>query len=479
VSTPETGHKKQPIGIAAFDTLRAEDEDWLLACFIPPNDFELMAGNRSIVVFGESGSGKTALRRALVQRLQYKGKPTHLIVEWHPAPLEPGASADLSAVRQQANQVFAMCATALVNQPMLGTTDWHSIPTTARTTIAWFIRTFAPSNLETHWGEPQDGENVAPTTLLQTITNSSEAAPFPPTPEYIAIELVKALKPLGLEGIWVIADGLEGWAEAEPERLSAGLSNFLSTLMLFERSNFVYKLFVPQNLESLLSASTGLGRRRLDSYYLQWDTSALQSLVERRLALATGIEGFTLARLCDTPATPKRVRGKKTPERKLNLLEWLQAAGGTNPREWLDQIRPLAQYYLEHHLTRPIAEATWRELRRRRPPRFYFDPSKNQIIVGGRQVSLDQVPVKAYAMLRYLVQQGNRVVSKSELYFRGYQGLDKIPNRNEKGFQELVEYEGLIDTNLWRLRQALEPEPSDPVILVTVKGHGVQLNARW
>jgi hypothetical protein len=479
VSTPETGHKKQPIGIAAFDTLRAEDEDWLLACFIPPNDFELMAGNRSIVVFGESGSGKTALRRALVQRLQYKGKPTHLIVEWRPMPLEQGASSDLSIVRHHLNQIFDLGALALINHLVQYPNDWDTIPAWARTTIAWFVRTFIQGDPNTRLSEWLETESPTVARILQMLLNHrGEVLSATASPNYIAAELIKALKPMGLTGIWVVMDGLEAWAEAEPERLSTELVNFLSALTLFEQTNVVYKLFLPQRLQAALSTASGLIRRRLDSYHLQWDVSSLRMLVERRLALATGIEGFTLSHLCQDPPAARTEKDKKE-KRRLSLFEWLCATGGTNPREWLDQVRPLVQHYLTNHLTQAIDWETWRQLRLEHPPRLYFDASRNLVIVGGRQVPLEQVPAKAYAMLRYLVEHGNQVVSKSELYFRGYQGFDRTPRQGEKGFQEPAEYEGLIDTNLYRLRQALEPEPFDPVLLVTVKGHGVQLKLRW
>lgn len=469
---------RAPLGLAAFDTLRAEDEEWLLDCFVPPANFERMAGERSIIVFGDAGAGKTALCRALVQRVQGNGKPTRLIVEWQIAPAEVNTPSGWATLRDQIHRVFDACALALVNHLTQYSDDWSNAPLWAQTTIAWFIRTFTQGDPQTRLARWLTEENSSATAIVQEILrHSGEVLQSSASPDYIVAELVKALKPLGLDGIWIVVDGLERWAITE-EHLCADLVNFLSALMLFERANLVFKFFVPQHLESRLSIATGVQRRRLDSYRLQWDVSTLQTLVERRLTLATGIEGFTLSHLCATPA-PKKTRSKKTPEKRLTLLEWLEAAGGTNPREWLDQVRPLVQYYLEHRLTKPIDESTWRELRHKHPPRLYFDDSKKQIIVGGRPIPLEQIPAQAYEMLRYLAKHSNQVVSKADLFFRWYVGLDRVPHEGEKEFRKPIEYEGLIDTNLWRLRQALEPDPTDPVLLVTLKGHGVKLNARW
>lgn len=479
MSTLPNKSTRAPLGLAAFDTLRAEDEEWLLDCFVPPADFERMAGERSIIVFGDTGAGKTALCRALVQRVQGNRKPTRLMVEWQIAPAEVNAPSGLATLRDQIHRVFDACALALVNHLMRYPDDWFKVPLWARTTIAWFIRSFIQGDPNTRLARWFTGENTSSTILQTILEHSGEVLQPSAPPDYIAAELVKALKPLGLDGIWIVVDGLERWAITEDEEhLCADLANFLSTLMLFERANLVYKFFVPQHLESRLSIATGVQRRRLDSYRLQWDVSALQMMTERRLALATGIKGFTLAHLCATPA-PKKTRSKKTPQKQLTLLDWLQVAGGTNPREWLDQVRPLVQYYLEHRLTKPIDEDTWRKLRHEYPPRLYFDASKKQIIVGGRSVPLEQIPAQAYDMLRYLIEHSKQVVSKADLYYRTYLGLDRVPRRGEKEFREPIEYEGLIDTNLWRLRQALEPDPTDPVLLVTLKGHGVKLNVRW
>lgn len=469
---------RPPIGLAAFDTLRAEDEEWLFDCFVPPADFERMAGERSIIVFGEAGAGKTALYRALVQRVQCVGKPTRLIVECQVAPVEIGASTGLMTLRDHIYRVFDACALALVNHLTQYPEGWSHAPTWARTTMAWFIRTFTQGDVKTRLARWFTGENSSATAILQTILeHSGEVLQPTASPDYIAAELVKALKPFGLEGIWIMVDGLEKW-QVNAERLGADLAHFLSALMLFARTHWTYKFFVPQHLESALSTATGIQRRRLDSYHLQWDVPSLQRLIEHRLALATGISGFTLSHLCATPA-PKKTRSKKVPQKQLTLLDWLQAAGGTNPREWLDQVRPLVQYYLEHHLTQPLDEATWRQLRHAHPPRLYFDASKKQIIVGGRSVPLEQIPAQAYEMLCYLIEHSNQLVSKADLFFRWYQGLDRVPRKGEKEFREPIEYEGLIDTNLWRIRQALEPDPTDPVLLVTIKGHGVRLNVRW
>ena len=70
------------------------------------------------------------------------------------------------------------------------------------------------------------------------------------------------------------------------------------------------------------------------------------------------------------------------------------------------------------------------------------------------------------------------MVSKKELYFRVFRGLDRVPGPGDSEY-EAPHYVGLIDTNLWRLRQVIEPDPRKPVLLITRRGRGVTLRVRW
>ena len=467
MNTPTESWQHEPLGLTVFDSLRAEDEPWLDECFVPPPGADQVTGDGSSLIFGVPGSGKTALYRHLLKRsLGPDGKPRRLIVPWRPAPGSQTLSGGLRAVRAQVAEILDACVTALLAHLSRDPDRLQAIPPLAQETLAWFVQ-------RRYRGEtiPSLPRSVKETDAEEPLLRNLLETPVPDvlypdaSPDQMAAELIGAIAPLGLEGIWVMVDGLETWAELAYEELVTGLKAFLSTLPLFERTNFSYKLFVPTRLEPALAGVSAVVRRRVTAYYLRWDLPSLKRLVEQRLALATGQNDLTLERLCRSP----------------KLLPWLEKVGPDSPREWLDQVKPLVAHYLSNQMDEPVSEETWQELRREYPPRLHVDEVSKRVLVGARQISLKSVPPKAYDILRYLYQQpGGRVVSKAELYFLAYLGLDHLPRApGDEGYEAPKEYEGVIDTNLWRLRKAIEPDPSDPVLLVTVRGHGVRLNVRW
>jgi hypothetical protein len=466
VNTPVETPRQESLGLSVFSSLRAEDEPWLSACFVPPPEFERVTAQQSIVAFGAPGSGKTALFQELQTRSrQANGKPVRLLVNWRPPPLPPDMQPNLVWVKRQTDHILDACAYALGHHLHGNPDDYGGAPVWARTRLVWFIHRFTQPDPALRLGPLAEGSSEGATLIRQILATPVRDVLYEDaTPDQIVAELVSALKTLGLDDVWVMSDGLEGWAEADPDRLARSLSAFLSTLPLFERSGLVYKLCVPANLEPALSHASGLIRRRVDSIHIQWNTDELRQLVERRLALATGQKMFDLGQLCDAPGFPG----------------WLERVGGASPREWLDQVTPLVRCYLEESRSGPIDETAWKQLRSEHPPRLYLDDVSRTVIVGGREIGLESLPATAYEMLCYLYQRGGQVVTKAELYFLVCRGLAKVPRSPaDEHYEGRKVYEGLVDTTLWRLRAAIEPEPSDPVLLVTERGHGVVLQVRW
>ncbi len=449
----------KPNPLDLFRTLRAEEEgDWLAESFVAPEDFERMVGERSIVVFGKPGAGKSALCR-MVER---KGRESRrLPVRW--SPLEAALlSTEGPALPAQLSEVFDACGLAILEHLSRSPT-LDDVPAWAMQMLRWFIHHFIRGYLYARAGHLLHPESRLP--QPSAVLLAPPKKDLLPADDYplILAELSKALRAAGLEGIWVLVD-IGGIGGKEEAGLLDSLRRLLSALPLFEKGGFSWKFFLPSHLEARLIELSGLERRRLDCFRLEWEAPALRRMVEGRLALAAGDVPLRLEDLCSAP----------------DWLPWLEKVGGTIPREWLDQVRPILEHYLLRSGCRPLDEATWRTLRRHHPPRLHLDETEEVLRVGGWEIPLSEIPGQALNLLRYLYAHANRTVSRPELYFRACKGKDRIPRvPDDEGYEDPVNYRSLLDTTIWRLRQAIEPDPADPVLLRTVWGQGVRLEVRW
>lgn len=446
-----------------FDWPYAENEEHLSLCFLPPREFNHIRGDSSILVFGESGSGKTALIKALQQEsFDDQGKPKRLLVKWRPSPSGDENLNSAYISRRLVLNLLDTCAIALTTHLTKHPQDSNDTPDWALNRLFWFIRYAIQGDLETRLG-PILSTDTQAKTLLQSIQNKSlDNMFYEPSPEQTIAEVLIGIKEIGLNGIWVIEDGFEGWAEVDPDSLNRHLKSFLSALVLFEQSGLKFKFVLPANLESQVKKARGATSRRLISFRLEWDSHLLQQVAEKRLALTFNRETFSISDLCSASG----------------FLNWMERTSNT-PRQWLEQLKPLVDYYIKHQLKKPIDENTWKKLRFEKLPELWIDESRHSMKVGGREIALDEISPQEYSVLHHLYQHTGEVVGKDGLYFLGYLGLSYIPvELDDKNYASPSEYTGLIDTIIYRLRQAIEPDPSNPILLQTVRGHGIKLASR-
>lgn len=436
-TSPQPNDHK-PLALAAF-ALRAEDEPWLDACFVPPQDFDLILGARSALVFGEPGSGKTALYRMLLRRLRPPDrKPNRLIVEWRPGPLLPNTPADSPIAEVMLDRVLAACVIELSRHITRWPAELQNVPDDVLNTLAWFAQRYVAS-----------GSVSGPLARPAHDDFLDQAAP-----QYRIAELVKALGEIGLAGVCVFVgpDELGAFEVVQP-----GLRALLSSLNLFEQPRFVYKLVLPAELGCHLLTVSGVERRRLQVFELRWLEHELTEIVERRLALASGGKAQRLSDVCED----------------VQWTEWLVQYGGNIPRGWLEQARPLVAHYLAQG--RPLTTQEWAKIRQHRPPRLSLDLKTGRVTIGQRELpNLGQAEM---ALLRYLYEHRDRVCTRDELYHKAY-----VPVMSPKlvGQRALPkEYEGVLDTTLWRLREAIEPDPRRPVYVITRRREGVILENAW
>lgn len=87
--------------------------------------------------------------------------------------------------------------------------------------------------------------------------------------------------------------------------------------------------------------------------------------------------------------------------------------------------------------------------------RFVIDFNAMQLLVEGKPVKLTQLEFK---LLSYLVKNENRVIPKQELF--------------ENVWEDKFTGDGTLNVHIRKIREAIEPEPGNPVYITTVWGGG-------
>ncbi len=453
----------QSLGLQALDILRSEEEPWLLDVFEAPSEFDLICGPRSAIVFGEPGSGKTAICRVLTALSETpEGKRNRLLVEWRPQPPKATTTVDSALVEEQLREILDACAfqllTYLAQHPALfyASLEW------VQDSLVWFIRTYTRGDLKIRTGPlyrevGEKGHSLLSELLARPVHIVLEGDVGP---EYVIRELLKALEELNLNSVWILVDNLDVWSEAAPEPLSQGLTAFLSALALFEQSGFAYKIFLPSTLERYLAGVSGITRRRISIHNLHWTTVKLTQLLLRRLHLATGVELTTLTQICTDP----------------ELIVWLERCGGNTPAGWLEYARPLVAAYLDRQRnghTDPINEAEWLEIRRRNPPKLSLDRTTQRVRVGERISK--ELTEQQFALFEYLYKNAGETCTRSQLHYLADLKLPSEPRPGDDLYEAPKDYSGQLETAIWRLRDAIEPAPQHPFFIITVKGKGYRL----
>jgi hypothetical protein len=449
------------LGMAVFDKLKAEHEPWLMECFVPPPAFNFMAGGRCIAVFGDAGSGKSALARSLAEQAY----TSRLVAMWHPAPTA-GLPNPWQDSRSQFEEVLTVVALSLVRRLVEDPSRYQEAPQWVQSTLRWFTRRCLPtqeSALHMLLGADLYEQDKAFMQELVIQDSPQVASRDAPVTQVVTL-LVQALQQVGLDGVWIIADGLEAEWVTSPGDVERSVRAFLSTVPLLEQRACIFKMMMPIELRELVLESESCKKNYLDVYDLTWSYPAadetdenlqkavtlLRKIAEQRLAVASGSESFPIDELCGDPG----------------LVRWLYRIGGDSPFGWLKTLRPVAAEYFQQPSgrRRPLSPADWKEIRRHQQVSVRLD-SDESIVVGWRKIhGLGDTERK---VLEYLIEQHGRAVSREELYRVLFpaQRLSLSP----------AELRGPVDTALWRLRRAIEPIPGEQHIISTQRNQGVRL----
>jgi hypothetical protein len=443
------------LGANVFHDLRSEFEaGWLKHAFISPNDFREMCGNRSMIVLGESGTGKTAIRLMLMEDAQQDENCLCTTLKLSPLRLVN----DSHLLSQFTEQLFDTIAYDLVVH--FGANPQMTLrePKWAFETLRWFVQSYMIGERDIRLGAARSRMSPEGISYIDDLIGLNAPKVLPENSPYplVISHLLEALQSVGILRVWVVVDGFETWIRAERASLDAALGQFLATLGFFEDPRCAFKIFVPNTLREVVTHTNAVLRRRLDTYELKWSPEQLIAIAEKRLSLATGDETFTLKCIIESE----------------HFIEWLKKYGGDNPRGWLELLDPIIRHYLKRQPNKPFSTEDWTSFLSNHPPLLRIDDTTKQAYLGHYAVEHDnkRMSGKPLEILTYLYANRHRPCSKEELFFYVLENKQNIPERGEKEFREQKEYEGRIDNLIYRIRQYVEPDPGKPIYILTDSG---------
>ncbi|MFZ5885624.1 MAG: winged helix-turn-helix domain-containing protein [Chloroflexota bacterium] len=442
-----------PSAESLFKTLKAENEPWLGDVFVSLPAFERLREDVSTILYGEAGSGKTAMRLALTKEQRER----IFNALWTPEPILETITSGTALAQQAMKQALSACAESLVlegNLPQrLGESSSH-----IASALQWFLQNYLPFNAILYI---QDQANRLPQDDLQWYLKLLEQ-PLPAVvkegasfKDQIRL-LLMILRAAKYERLWLTIDGIERWTpRGVGDQVEALLEAVLSTLVFFDLKEVSFKFFAPLSFKGALHKTSGVERYRSIETDLTWSVEALREMLEKRLACALSSKKASLASLSDGD----------------EFLNWLKEYGGSSPRAWLGFTAPLVMEYQKRG--KRLTSDQTREFILQHPAPLRLHRERREIWLGEKRIT--DCSTLEFRVLEYLSAHPGKITSLEELYYYAYKELNEVPDKGAPVWTHPKTWRGAMDNVLMRIRQKIEPDPKNPLYLVTHHGKGVEL----
>jgi hypothetical protein len=437
-----------------FSTLKAENEPWLGDVYVSLPVFERLKEEHSTILYGEAGSGKTAMRLALTRQA---GEKTFTVL-WTPEPILEETATGTILARQAMKQALRACMEGLIleaNLPQrLGEPSSH-----ISSALQWFLQNYLPFNAVLYIQDLADHLSQDDMQWYQKLLEQPPPSDIKEQTSSLNNQLrllLAILRAAKYEQLWLTIDGLERWTTRQArEQVEALLEAVLSTLVFFELKNVAFKFFVPAPLKSILHKTSGTERYRSIEIDLAWLVDTLSAMLEKRLVYALSSKKASLDSLCD---------GEK-------FIDWLKEYGGTSPRAWLEFTAPLVMEYQKRG--KRLTSIQTREFILQHPAPLRIHRERREIWLGEKRIT--SCSTLEFRVLEYLSTRSGKIAPLEELYYYAYKELNTVPDKGDSAWAHPKTWRGAMDNVLLRIRQKIEPDPKYPLYLVTHHGKGVEL----
>lgn len=413
-----------------------QNERWWAECYIPsPADVTLRGLARSVVVAGESGSGKSTALQAFE-----KQEMDRWLIFRYPIERWPGEPFAWAGGRQHLGQLMACAAMTLKDFLALQPDQIGRLSVTKLEFLRWLIEKYTSIRTFQRWADDLDQpallklldqpfEDIYPTdTNLADVQGQIE-------------ELVMLSRRLGLAGVVALVDINQ--EEVANESTLEKVAQLFSWLTPLQFEGFAIKAALPESVvekTKLVERSRG----RISFVSLRWSIEACHELSNHHLQAATENKVKELSELAS--------------QQLLASLESkiVAAHGDPQPQAWLRLTRMLLEAYLKQK--QPLDLAQYKELLQIYFTTYVplkFDRVRRGVWRGVEFIPLDEQP---FSFLEVLWQH------------RGGQYA------NETLLHKVASTQANLNTLANRLRKKIEPAPDHPVYLLNTRSQGYMLD---
>ncbi|MEZ4676334.1 MAG: hypothetical protein R2932_19090 [Caldilineaceae bacterium] len=213
--------KMTNLTIPVFDQLYAEHEAlWLADAFVTTEALARIANMRSVIVSGDQGAGKSALAHMLIHQTSESVDQTIWIVPWQPVYVSD-TSQRTSAAQKYVEQILLACTSTFLQE--IGSTPdtFSKSPAWIQELLRWFLHRYAPVNIEFSLSRLRPEITDAGYRLLHHLFSSEPSELYHDyvSEKQVISDLMNALQTIGVDGLWIIVDGLESWLEIDSTQL--------------------------------------------------------------------------------------------------------------------------------------------------------------------------------------------------------------------------------------------------------------------
>lgn len=297
---------------------------------------------------------------------------------------------------------------------------------------------------------------------------------------------VLATPPLMAQQIFVLIDGVDEYplTQADARASAALLRPLLGSQQLLELPYLVLKFFLPAEQRAALLGVTR--RDRLAIFDLRWDTPTPSGFADLRTLLRRRIAAFhagglgTLDEMCH-PTLRHWLEGamleaaQSSPRRLLQLGYWLfmehcrgqrvEPESEILPEDWeraLQRVRVFDQDQPPAEDGPPSTVPSVSLVASSGSPRLRVDGRAKKAYRGASEIA-GLSPLE-YRLLEYLYRHQGQVCGKDEL-IQGLYDKNSWATTSDEAVSQLVK----------RLREKVEPNPAQPIYILTRKGRGYLL----